>query len=266
MGFDFWDVAKPAPSISRRYYGLDTWGYGWVDYIRSINATVIFGNDLGELIRAETAGPCPDWASIRTGRDLMCTSIKTLKTIQKAKMGACLSPGELTGDMFWSSRCPLFTKCPCLSLHPGGIPSHVDPVQVLLPKGKLGKLQLDVPTSCVKVTLANLEEVGAVVFGHTPYHKAGRRLKYERSSGRERSIVDTQSSTGSSDSRVVKSASTVSGMESSTDITSPPVSQVGYGDKSSENEGDPEENRVGTRKRKRSWFGAEWFKRSRFRK
>lgn len=265
VGFDFWDVAKPAPSIPRRYHCLNTWGYGWVDYIRTIGATVIFGNELGELIRTETAAPCTDWASVCMGRDLMCTSIRTLKMIH-ATMGTCLGPGELTSDMFWSSRLPLFSKCACLSLHPGSVPSHVDPVQLLLPKKKIWKFRLDVPASCVKVTLADLQDMGAVVFGHTPYHKTQRALKYERPSGKDRSPVSTQSSSSCGVSRVVTSSLNVTGLGYSTDITSPPVSSVGSRDKSLEDVGAPEEGRVATQRDTPGWLGADWFKGLRLRK
>lgn len=259
VGFDFWDVAKPAPSITRRYHTLDTWGYGWVDYIRSIGATVIFGNGLGELIRSETAGPCTGWASVRTGRDLLCTSIRTLKIIS-ATMGTCLGEGELTSDMFWSSRSPLFTKCPCLSLPPVAVRSHVDPIQVLLPRKKIGNISLDAPKNCIKVTLDELQDLGAVVFGHTPYYKAGRGLKYERSSRKDKSPVDSQSSTVSNESRMDWSASNSSGLEYSTDLTSPPRSPVRSRDKSSEDEEGQGDPGVGKEKDKRARLGAGWFK------
>lgn len=187
VGFDFWDVAKPSRGVHRRVYNLRTpglgWVHGWVDYIRSIGAMVIFGNDFGELIRPRSAdGLCPGWRMVPTGSELMCCTIGTLKALQKGENH--LGPGELTSGIVWSSRRQLFAPCPCLTPQVfGAASSHVDPVQYLLPKNKLG--QLDATQACVRITLGELGDLGndgAAVFGHIPYHKTRPRLGFSRSS------------------------------------------------------------------------------------
>ncbi|MBE3048314.1 hypothetical protein IMZ48_38580 [Candidatus Bathyarchaeota archaeon] len=195
VGFDFWDVAKPPRFVHRRVHTLRTpgygWVHGWVDYVRSIGAMIIFGNNFGELIGARSADElCPGWKTVPTGAELMCCTIGTLKALQKVKGASQLGPGELTSGIVWSSRRQLFAPCPCLTpqtspaaAQSSHASSHVDPVQFLLPKNKLG--QLDVTQACVKITLGDLGELvddGAAVFGHTPYHKTRPRLGYSRSS------------------------------------------------------------------------------------
>lgn len=197
VGFDFWDAAKPPGLINGRVHSLQTGGYGWIDYIRSIGALVIFGNEFGELICAEsTDSLCPSWRSVQSGADFMCASVQTLKVVQKAKVTTRLGPGELTNGIIWSSRCDLFKPCQCLTPPPRNrASSHVDPVQVLLPKGK--RAQLDVAQACSKITLCELGDHGAVVFGHTPYHKTRLKLRYEKSSDQEKGSASSGSNTGS---------------------------------------------------------------------
>ena len=268
VGFEFWDVAKPEFHTFRRFHTIPTWGYGWVDYIRSIGALIVFGEGFGDLIRPETPSVlCSDWASIRTGRDLLCSSISTLKSVQSAKTGPHLHSGELTSEILWSSCSRLFATCPCVS-HPLGCrgdTAHTDPVQVLLPKVGLRNLRLNPSAISVEVSLFELDDSGAVVFGHTPYHKT--RLKYKRPGGRDKAQSRSPSSTGSSASDVAGSGSSASGEGApSTPFTTPPSSQIRTSDRSSESEGDMniEGTPTSTRKRKNGWFEGGWIKKMRF--
>ena len=156
VGFDFWDVAKPVGPIRQRIYSLRIGGHGWVDYIRSIKATTIFGNKFGELIRAENPDLiCPNWRTVPTGMDYMSTSIATLKIVHNAKETA-LDPGEITRHIMWSSHYELFSKCGCLASQPDHNVLHLDPVQLLLPKER--KVLLNVPKMCVNIILNDLEK------------------------------------------------------------------------------------------------------------
>lgn len=205
VGFDFWDVAKPPRHVYPRVHSLQTpghgWAHGWVDYIHSIGAMVIFGNDFGELIRPRSTDElCPGWRKVPTDKD-MCSTIRTLKTLQRVKGASHLGVGELSSGIVWSSRSQLFAPCPCLSPQtPAEASSHVDPVQYLLPKNKLG--QLDVGQACVSITLGDLCDDGAAVFGHIPYHKTRPRLRYSKSS-QERASSSGGSTGGSSGAHTV---------------------------------------------------------------
>lgn len=198
VGWDFWDVAKPPHVVSNRTHCLRVWGRGWVDYIRHTGAMVIFGSGFGELIRAETPDSlCPGWKTVRTGDELLCTSIQTLKKVQQTRGGTSLCPGELATDIIWSSRCELFKPCQCLGLQPPGGSSHADPVQVLLPKRKI--LRLDTTGIQARITLRELDDSGAVVFGHTPYlNVLPKMTRHRRSSDEEQGHSRNGSSGGSS--------------------------------------------------------------------
>ena len=265
VGFDFWDVAKPEFHTFRRFHTIPIWGYGWVDYIRSMGALIVFGDGFGELIRPETPGGlCPDWASIPAGEDLLCTSISTLKAAQRAIGGSCLQPGELTSEIFWSSRGPLFAPCPCLSTTQRNR-THTDPVQILLRKVELWKLRLTSSAASVGISLFDLGDRGAVVFGHTPYHKTvfGRGMRGLR----DNFLFQSQSSIGSSSSDMTRSFLSMTGVGvPSTILTTPSGSQArssvqfsGREDEPSDDEGTPTD----TRKRKNPWYKGGWAKKIR---
>ncbi|MBE3045240.1 hypothetical protein IMZ48_22345, partial [Candidatus Bathyarchaeota archaeon] len=195
-GFDFWDVAKPDKSIHGKVCQVnDHYGHGWVDYVRSVKAMVIFGSDFGELIRAGGKDVCPGWKSVPPGQNLMCASIRTLKVVRGAKsVAAALGRGELARGIIWSSHSRPFTPCQCLALQPpDSDPAHLDPVQILLPIKKL----IDFGAAdCEKVTLSGLGDGGAVIFGHMPYHKARPRPRLPRRSSHEREHSRGGSSSG----------------------------------------------------------------------
>lgn len=85
-GFDFWDVAKPTGPIQQRTYNLQTGGHGWVDYIRSISATTIFGRNFGELLQPQEPDRlCAAWKTVPKDRDYLGAAIATLRRIHGSK-------------------------------------------------------------------------------------------------------------------------------------------------------------------------------------
>lgn len=220
MGFDFWDVAKPMSPIRQRVHYLEISGHGWVEYIRSIKATTIFGKGFGELLRAgDPSLLCAKWNTMPRGLHYLGASIATLKALQKARNEVALGPGEITSDILWSSRCELFSSCKCLEVSQGSTatPSHHDPVQILLPRKS--KRRFDAPKTSVPISLDSLNDDGAVLFGHT-WYSFGRRRKDERSiatsqeestaslSSYDRSQGMLEASTSSSNGELVSSTAT----------------------------------------------------------
>ena len=256
-GFDFWDVAKHPDSVLRRTHSLSTtgrgWSHGWADYIRCIGALIIFGKGFGSLIRAKSVDAlCPGWRTVPAGKELMCVSVETLNTIQGAKGRNHLGAGELTGGILWSSRCQLFAPCPCLMPSPPASPSHIDPVQILLPKTKFG--QLDAAET--KITLSELGRDGAVVFGHTPYHKTKPKLGSPKSSDQEKDYSSAVSVAGSSGERTaVDGSGSCSRQPSTSTDTSPDIMQgvTIVGDHEGR-DGDKWESPENPRKRKWRWW------------
>ena len=209
MGFDFWDVAKPGGPIQQRAHSLQTGGHGWVDYIRSIKATTIFGQNFGELLQADNPTLlCPSWKTVPTGMDYMGSSIVTLKRLQRAKDRSHLGPGEITSEIIWSSRCELFSQCKCVSLQVEDTALHLDPVQLLLPRRQ--NLLLDVPKTRVSINLERLKDNGAVIFGHTPYIVGPGKKKDEQYLTPRESQTSSAPSMGSEDSQSRRGMSTAS--------------------------------------------------------
>lgn len=188
IGFDFWDIAKPPGPIRPRAYHLRTGGHGWIEYIRSVRATTIFGKKFGELLQAQDQQSlCPGWRSVPMGMDYLGASVATLKAIHEARNEAVMGTGEITTEIVWSSRVELFTQCGCLShTLPTSKHLHLDPVQLLLPKGQ--KIHLEVPKIHGNITLGKLSDKGAVLFGHTPYRFG---IRPPRDGGQVSSLVAT---------------------------------------------------------------------------
>ncbi|KAI9172522.1 hypothetical protein HJFPF1_02024 [Paramyrothecium foliicola] len=169
-GFDFWDVAQPTGPIRSRAHFLGSLGHGWVHYVRSIKATTLFGNGFGDLLQAD--GPdfsCGNLRTVPAGMNYLGSSVTTLKTLHRVINTTNLSPGEITSDILWRSRCELFSKCNCVtrSSDSTSSTSHLDVVQLLLPRKF--QILLDVPKTSISIRLNELGDGGAVLFGHTPY-------------------------------------------------------------------------------------------------
>ncbi|KAH7129125.1 hypothetical protein EDB81DRAFT_906999, partial [Dactylonectria macrodidyma] len=184
-GWDFQDVVGPVGPINRRVCHLQAQGHGWIEYVRSIKAITVFGNNFGELLEPDGATPCPKWNTVPEHNDYLSASIGTLKLIHtSANPTGSLESGLITPDIRWLSRAELFSPCRCMTSK-DTTPYHHDPVQLLLPCGR--NFHLQIPSTCLSITLWNLGDNGAVVFGHTP-HKGFSWLKKKRKTDEQSGI------------------------------------------------------------------------------
>ncbi|KAH7140249.1 hypothetical protein B0J13DRAFT_526997 [Dactylonectria estremocensis] len=152
-GCDFQDVVGPVGPINCRLCQLQAQGCRWVEYVRSIKAITVFGNNFGELLELDGETFCPNWGTDPENKDYMSASIGTLKLIHTSANAAALA-----------KRTEL----------------------------------LQVPSTCLSITLRSLGDNGAVVFGHTPY----KGISWLKKKGKTDEQVDTgslptQSCTGS---------------------------------------------------------------------
>lgn len=214
LGFDFWDLAKAERRTPHRAHDLRSTGHGWADYIRSIRATTLFGGRFGELLKAASPSDlCRDWRAVPVGVECLAVSVSTLKAIQKSRNAHVLAPGEITNEITWSSRLELFSPCSCISTSTA-VPtasaptvqdhSQHNPTQLLLPKAKGWKVLLDVPKIHYSITLNDLEDSGAVLFGHTPYRVIGTTLDDNTSQQRDSGIRTPENTTSLSASSTGK--------------------------------------------------------------
>lgn len=200
VGYDFWDIANPPGPIWSRAYYPKTGGHGWIDYIRSIRATTLFGRHFGDLLQATTPGDlCPEWRIVPKGVEYLGVSVASLKIFHHSINKAALAPGELTSGIIWSSRLELFSHCECTSAStvpgPEKVHPHLDPVQLLLPKVR--RFHLDVPRIHCDVSLQSLGGHGAVLFGHTRYIGS---IWHRNSRDRKPLATDTVASSGDNSS------------------------------------------------------------------
>ncbi|CAG9984016.1 unnamed protein product [Clonostachys byssicola] len=199
-GWDFWDIAGPAGPVQRRIYHLQASGHGWVDYIRSIKAVTIFGRGFGELLEPEKQKLCPNWMTVPKNKDYLGTSIATLKHIDASSNTQLVDQGSIATDIKWLSQATLFSPCACLDPNGAKPSNHHDPVQLLLPKGL--NLHLDIPSTCLSITIGSIEHNGAVVFGHTPYRRPWPKSKNADDQADSESTEPPSSASNSTQPRV----------------------------------------------------------------
>jgi hypothetical protein len=154
-GWDFRNVltsSHPTPSVTK----LDSLGWGWVDFVRSINAVTLFGRGFGDLITAaEPKLLCPDWQILPKGKYYLAASAVDLKAAMKIHGNRYSSPPQLVHGLAWHS--PI--SCSCAGAKGFG-KKHCDPVQVLLPTASKHILTMEGPLT--------LDQPGtaAFVLGH----------------------------------------------------------------------------------------------------
>ena len=165
-GWDFIELATdhdPRPRVAT----LNALGYGWVDFIRSIDAVALFGRGFGDLIwPKEFDGMCPRWRSLPTHKYYLAASIFDLNRIIKKFGDKRASPLRPVQDLLWHCPGELVSKCQCQD-HGGRqmmrnlLSRHHDPVQVFCPQKLRHAMHIQGP--------GRLEDRGAVVFGHNVF-------------------------------------------------------------------------------------------------
>jgi hypothetical protein len=158
-GWDFVELATdhdPYPRVAT----LQALGYGWVDFIRSIDAITLFGRGFGDIIRPiEFKGMCPQWKNLPTQKYYLAASVFDLKNIIKKFGDGRADPLRPVHDLLWHCPGDLVAQCPCQGHSVrGAFRQHHDPVQVFYPSKSRLILPIRGPD--------RLEDGGAVIFGH----------------------------------------------------------------------------------------------------
>ena len=153
-GYDFVDIVEDRDLLYLNVYDPHDFGRGWVDLVRAIRATTLFGNGFGELIKPrDPAVLCPNWAEVPKSKDYLAVSVSIMtELLQRGNQNEV--PWRIVEDIYWHSPGNPFGTCQC------GDVSSCDPVQVLLPSGfqkRWGK-SLKSPTV--------LDDNGALIFGN----------------------------------------------------------------------------------------------------
>lgn len=163
-GWDFAELATdhdPYPRVAT----LQALGYGWVDFIHSIEAVTLLGCGFGNIIQPmKFDGMCPNWRSLPTKKYYLGTSVFDLKNIMKKFGDMSMNSVRICHDLLWHCPGDIIAPCWCQKHSMGQMirktfKQHHDPVQVLYPKRSRLILPIRGPDK--------LENGGAVAFGHS---------------------------------------------------------------------------------------------------
>jgi hypothetical protein len=176
-GWDFRDLANendPRPRVAT----LQALGYGWVDFVRSIDAITLFGSGFGNIMQpGMVAGMCREWSQLPKGKYYLAVNLFDLKRIVEDCGNTTASGVEAVDGLIWHSPQHPFGPCNCKGHEANSkfkkfFSKRHDPVQVFCPKES---------TLFSKTQYYDLDNRGVVVFGHTkswPYCWKGEERKF----------------------------------------------------------------------------------------
>lgn len=95
-------------------------GYGWVDFMRSIGAVVLFVRGFGEIIRPAQCGSemCLNWKSLPSHRYYLAISMADLSKIMAKHGDPGATPPRPVHELLWHCPTGVISTCSCQS--PGG--------------------------------------------------------------------------------------------------------------------------------------------------
>ncbi|OTA56890.1 hypothetical protein K449DRAFT_437747 [Hypoxylon sp. EC38] len=174
-GWDFIDLTRDY-SLNPRLATLKSYGCGWVDFVRSIEATPLFGKGFGNMIQPTGVGVghvCQNWKTLPKEKYYLAMAVFDMKKIIE-QFGSC-NPLQPVLGLRWYSPRNSFGLCrgcrpndnrerriqqPTLNVFKKHI-QHDDPVQVFssqhwgpIERGREPKIE-------------ELKDTGAIVFGNS---------------------------------------------------------------------------------------------------
>jgi hypothetical protein len=94
-GWDFVDVANGHDAYPRSAI-IHTMGWGWVNFVRSMGALVLFGRGFGDLIQpSEVDRICPEWKTLPSNRYYLAASLYDLQNITRLHGTRWTKPPEI---------------------------------------------------------------------------------------------------------------------------------------------------------------------------
>lgn len=152
-GYDFMDIIEDRDPLYPKVYDPHGFSEGWVDLVKAIPATPIFGNGFGELIQPiDTRGLCSSWVAVPKFRGYLAVSVSIVTSLlQRGNMNEV--PWRILDDIYWYPTGKSFEACQCEHV------SSCDRVQVLLPSGTTRRRVKSISSPIC------LEEKGALIFG-----------------------------------------------------------------------------------------------------
>jgi hypothetical protein len=99
-GWRFQDIVEHELDMETVVADLDSSADDWLRLIREINAVVLIGNDLGELIKP-ASDVCHGWRSVPRNRFCVVVPVSRLRSIARKHGNPETSPAKLAKDVFW---------------------------------------------------------------------------------------------------------------------------------------------------------------------
>lgn len=158
--FDLATGRDPRPCVAT----LQALEYGWVAFIRSIEAVTLLGRGFGKIIQPiRFDGMCPRWNSLPPDMYYLAASAYDLKKIMTIFGNEWARPPETVHGLVWHCPGDVVEHCQCQSHGFSGrlrkvFKQHHNPVQVFYPRNWHQYLRLGGPD--------RLADAGAIVFGH----------------------------------------------------------------------------------------------------
>ncbi|KAK5422308.1 hypothetical protein LTR06_000565 [Exophiala xenobiotica] len=162
-GWEFKDLALVRDHIYPRVASIPTIGKSWVDFVRDIQAIVLFGRGFGEVLQPSTnrSPICPHWHTLPPDNYYLAAAVGDLRKIMELDGDASATPPRLSDKIAWNLEDPSPVPFQCKGEDCVKYPGFV---QVLLPaKVKSGNSNSKTPSNI----LPNLQDTCAVVFGHS---------------------------------------------------------------------------------------------------
>ncbi|KAK7724768.1 hypothetical protein SLS63_008462 [Diaporthe eres] len=101
-GWDFRELAIERDPIKPLVAQLPTIGKLWVDFIREIDAVVLFGRNFGDIIRpTQPETMCNLWSRVPQKKYYLAACISDLKNIMDRPGGSTIFPMKLSDKIAW---------------------------------------------------------------------------------------------------------------------------------------------------------------------
>jgi hypothetical protein len=114
IGWEFSELTKGRDPIYPRIATLKSFGKGWVDFTRAIQAITLVGRGFGDLIQPKLDNSsCTRWRGLPKGEYYLAALVSDLKEIMESDGDQHANPMKLHEDLLWYNPAKVFDPCKC---------------------------------------------------------------------------------------------------------------------------------------------------------
>jgi hypothetical protein len=157
-GFTFYDLVKRNHKVSRYQKGPHKAFNAWINIVKGIKATVLFGRGFHNLFVSATSGKDCPWSVLHRDKQHLAVRVRDLYRIVRGNNGLTEKPWAITGKAYWLPPRDVFVHdyCSKSCMH-----NTYEPTQILLSNPKSYKT--------VGTSYENFDDLpitGAIIFGY----------------------------------------------------------------------------------------------------